>query len=99
MVVALPGQSEHQTGLAMDVSSASVNFDLVDSFENTKEGKWLKEHAKDAGFIIRYPKDKTNITRYNYEPWHIRYVDKDTAKYIVDNNITFDQYYTVLAQK
>jgi LAS superfamily LD-carboxypeptidase LdcB len=96
--VALPGQSEHQTGLTMDVSSASVKFDLVESFENTKEGKWLKEHAKDAGFIIRYPKDKTDITKYEYEPWHIRYVGKEAAEYIASHNITLDQYYSMLAK-
>ena len=98
-VVALPGQSEHQTGMAMDVSCASVNFNLVESFENTKEGKWLKEHAKDSGFIIRYPKDKVIITGYNYEPWHIRYVGKDAASFITSYNITFDEYFGMVAQR
>lgn len=96
-VVAIPGQSEHQTGLAMDVSSASVNYGLVDSFDSTKEGIWLKEHAKDEGFIIRYQKDKVDITGYSYEPWHIRYVGKEAAEYITSHDITFDQYSSMLA--
>lgn len=97
--VALPGQSEHQTGLSIDVSSASVNYILVESFENTKEGIWLKNHAKDAGFIIRYPKDKVAITKYEYEPWHIRYVGKEAAEYITSHNITLDQYYSMLSKR
>jgi LAS superfamily LD-carboxypeptidase LdcB len=97
--VALPGQSEHQTGLSMDVSCAGANYILVESFENTKEGIWLKEHAKDAGFIIRYPKDKTDITKYEYEPWHIRYVGKEAADYIVSHDIALDQYYSTLSKK
>jgi LAS superfamily LD-carboxypeptidase LdcB len=98
-LVAVPGQSEHQTGLAMDVSCTGSNMGLKNSFENTKEGKRLKNHAEDAGFIIRYPKGKSDITRYSYEPWHIRYVGKQAAEYIVSHNITFDQYYTSLTQK
>ena len=70
---AAPGTSEHQTGLAMDVSSKSVNFKLVPEFAKTAEGKWLA-HAHEYGFIIRYPKDHYEITGYAYEPWHIRYV-------------------------
>jgi D-alanyl-D-alanine carboxypeptidase len=90
--VAQPGQSEHQTGLAMDVSCKSLNYLLNESFGDTTEGKWLKQHAKDFGFIIRYPSDKVDITGYSYEPWHIRYVGKDAANYIVSKNITFDEY-------
>ena len=71
---AKPGHSEHQTGLTMDVSSKSANNELELTFANTKEGKWLKENAHRAGFIIRYPKGKESITGYAYEPWHIRYV-------------------------
>ncbi|KPU46117.1 D-alanyl-D-alanine carboxypeptidase [Oxobacter pfennigii] len=98
-VVAVPGQSEHQTGLTMDVSSAGMNFTLEESFEDTKEGKWLKEHAKDAGFIIRYPKDKTHITGYSYEPWHIRYVGKEAAEFITAYDITFDEYYGMISNQ
>ncbi|HBM74695.1 MAG TPA: hypothetical protein DD429_03975 [Clostridiaceae bacterium] len=90
--VALPGQSEHETGLAMDVSAASADYILKESFGNTKEGIWLKEHAKDAGFILRYPEDKTEITGYAYEPWHIRYVGKEAAEYIMSHDITLEEY-------
>jgi LAS superfamily LD-carboxypeptidase LdcB len=90
--VAFPGQSEHQTGLAMDVSSPSMNYTLRESFGDSVEGKWLKEHAKDYGFIIRYPKDKEDITGYSYEPWHIRYVGEEVASSIMNNNITLEEY-------
>lgn len=93
---AYPGQSEHQTGLAMDVTSASVNYKLEESFGQTAEGKWLKENAANFGFIIRYPKGKENITKYNYEPWHIRYVGKETAKAISDKNITLEEYFNAV---
>ncbi|EOD01234.1 D-alanyl-D-alanine carboxypeptidase family protein [Caldisalinibacter kiritimatiensis] len=89
---AKPGESEHQTGLAMDVTSPSVNFRLTQSFGETKEGKWLKANAHKYGFIIRYPVNKEHITGYNYEPWHIRYVGKDVAKYIAENDITLEEY-------
>lgn len=89
---AMPGQSEHQTGLAMDITSASVNFGLVEAFENTPEGKWLKENAPKFGFIIRYPKGKENITKYMYEPWHIRYVGTETADIITKMAATLEEY-------
>ena len=79
------GHSEHQTGLTMDVSSKSANNELELTFANTKEGKWLKENAHRAGFIIRYPKGKESITGYAYEPWHIRYVG-DIAESIYKKN-------------
>lgn len=89
---AIPGQSEHQTGLAIDVSSKNMNFLLSEKFGETKEGKWLAEHAADFGFIIRYPKGKESITGYSYEPWHIRYVGVDNAKQIYEKGITLDEY-------
>lgn len=91
---AVPGQSEHQTGLAMDVSCSSVNYQLTERFGQTPEGMWLKENAHRFGFIVRYPKDKIDITGYSYEPWHIRYVGKEAAKIIMENNITFEEYFT-----
>ena len=97
--VAIPGYSEHQTGLCIDVSSEDMDFLLKEEFEDTKEGKWLADNAKDFGFIIRYPKDKVSITGYNYEPWHIRYVGVEAANFIVSHNITFDEYYTEVAKK
>ncbi|PEM24710.1 M15 family metallopeptidase [Bacillus wiedmannii] len=88
---AKPGHSEHQTGLTMDVSSKSANNELELTFANTKEGKWLKENAHRAGFIIRYPKGKESITGYAYEPWHIRYVG-DIAESIYKKKLTLEEF-------
>jgi len=90
---ARPGESEHQTGLAMDVTSQSAKFDLIEGFGDTEEGKWLKDNAHKFGFIIRYLKDKTDITGYSYEPWHIRYVGKDVAEKIHNEGITLEEYF------
>ncbi len=90
---ATPGYSEHQTGLAIDVSAKSVNNCLDESFGESEEGKWLADHVYLYGFIIRYPKDKTEITGYSYEPWHIRYVGKPLAKYLYENNLCLEEYY------
>lgn len=92
-VSAKPGTSEHQTGLVIDVSSESVGCALEESFGQTPEGKWLKKNCYKYGFIIRYPKDKTEITGYSYEPWHIRYVGKNLAKYLKKNTLTLEEYY------
>lgn len=89
---AKPGQSEHQTGLAMDITADSVNRLLKYSFGETKEGIWTKDNCYRFGFIVRYPADKTEITGYNYEPWHLRYVGKEIAKEIYDQDITLEDY-------
>lgn len=89
---ALPGQSEHQTGLAVDVTCKEVNYQIKSAFGETEHAKWTKENAYRFGFIIRYPKDKTDITGYSYEPWHLRYVGKDVAEYIYENDITLEEY-------
>ncbi|MEG1469336.1 MAG: M15 family metallopeptidase [Anaerovoracaceae bacterium] len=89
---ARPGTSEHQTGLAIDVSSASVGYDLLERYGNEKEGKWLKNNAYKYGFIIRYEQGKEKRTGYMYEPWHIRFVGKEAAKYITENDLTLEQY-------
>lgn len=86
------GESEHQTGLTMDVTSADIGFKLTSEFANTDEGEWVKQHASEYGFIIRYPKGKTNITGYQYEPWHLRYVGKNDAKAIDEQNITLEEF-------
>jgi D-alanyl-D-alanine carboxypeptidase len=91
-VSAHPGQSEHQTGLALDVTSPEVNG-LVEAFGKTEEGKWLEANAAKFGFIIRYPKGKESITGYQYEPWHIRFVGKDVATEIMEQDITFEEYF------
>ena len=89
---ARPGQSEHQTGLAMDVTCESINFSLSDEFENTKEYEWLCNNSYKFGFIIRYPKGKETITGYNFEPWHLRYVGDKIAEEIFVENITLEEY-------
>lgn len=71
---ARPGHSEHQTGWAADLAGADSKCELQACFADTSEGKWLAGHAYKYGFIIRYAKDKTNITGYVYEPWHLRYI-------------------------
>ena len=87
-----PGKSEHQTGLAADVSSSSVNYKLTSEFADMQEGLWLSENANLFGFIIRYPDGKEDITGYQYEPWHIRYVGPAAAEYIYKNRITLEEY-------
>ena len=85
------GHSEHQTGLAVDIASSNLDYD---NFDKTKEFIWVINNAYKYGFILRYPKDKTKITGYKYEPWHFRYVGKKIAKYIYDNNLTLEEYRT-----
>lgn len=93
MAVAPPGQSEHQSGLAMDISSQSNQFQVNIEFADTKEGKWLAGNAYKYGFILRYPEDKVSITQYQYEPWHYRYVGKEAAKVIHENDWTLEEYF------
>lgn len=90
---AKPGSSEHQTGLTIDVSCSSVGCALEEKFAETEEGQWLAKNCHKYGFIIRYPKEKADITGYSYEPWHIRYVGKNLAKYIYRNHLTLEEYY------
>lgn len=91
--VAYPGTSEHQTGLAMDISSESQSYELTDAFGNTPEGKWLKENAHNYGFILRYMKGREDITKYQYESWHYRYVGKDAATIIHENDWTLEEFF------
>lgn len=88
---AKPGCSEHQTGLAMDVSSSSVNYALEPVFGETKEGIWLSKNAFRFGFILRYPKEKVHITGYAYEPWHLRFVGVTAAAYLTRQNLTMEE--------
>lgn len=90
---ARPGFSEHQSGLAMDISTPSIHNRLDETFAATPEGKWLADHASEYGFIIRYPKDKSEITGYAYEPWHVRYVGKELAGKLNDNGLSLEEYY------
>lgn len=93
MYSARPGHSEHQTGLAMDISTQSIHNRLNETFAATPEGRWLADHGYEYGFIIRYPRDKTDITGYAYEPWHVRYVGRELAGELHDNNLTLEEYY------
>ncbi len=87
-----PGMSEHQTGLTMDISSKGANYELIRKFGELPEGKWVKENSWKYGFIIRYPEGKTDITKYTYEPWHLRYVGVEAAKIIYKRDTTLEEY-------
>ena len=87
---ARPGFSEHHTGLAIDIDNTKLDYN---KFYMTKEFVWMNENAYKYGFILRYPKDKENITGYKYEPWHYRYVGKEIALYIKKHNSTYEEYY------
>ena len=89
---AQPGKSEHQTGLATDVSSPSVGYSLTKEYGGTPEGTWLAENCYKYGFILRYQKGKEEITGYMYEPWHIRYVGQEAAKEIWEKGLTLEEY-------
>ncbi|MGG3922163.1 M15 family metallopeptidase [Geobacillus thermodenitrificans] len=91
--VAYPGQSEHQTGLAIDISSRSAGYQLTEAFGATKEGQWVAAHAHEYGFIIRYPKGKEAVTGYKYEPWHIRYVGRKAAVVMKKRDWTLEEYF------
>ena len=86
---ARPGHSEHQTGLAVDVWTEGYETLLE------KEAKWLEENAHKYGFIVRYTKEKQNITGYIAEPWHLRYLGKNIAKDVVEKNLSYDEYYNL----
>ena len=85
------GSSEHQTGYAIDVTSRQ--HPMRWPFDTSVEGVWMREHCHDYGFILRYPERQSHIFGFAYEPWHLRYVGKDVAKRIHDEDITFDEYY------
>lgn len=99
-----PGFSEHHTGLAFDVIDEEWNRNYTDqplsqAFGETPSGQWLAEHAREYGFILRYPKDKDSITKITYEPWHFRYVGIKSAKYIEENNLSLEEYIQQLKEK
>lgn len=90
------GHSEHQTGLAFDIGSVASTNDFTISFGTTPEGAWLKQHAHEYGFIIRYPEGKEKITGYQYEPWHIRYVGKSLAEKLYRSHQTLEEYFKLV---
>lgn len=89
---ARPGESEHQTGLAMDVTSESVNYQLTEAFGETPEGQWVEENAHDFGYIIRYLEGEEEVTGYQYEPWHLRYLGKELAADVAESGLTYEEY-------
>lgn len=94
-IVNPPGKSEHQTGLATDICTAEIvntYGNLNEAFENTDEYTWLYEHCAEYGFILRYPKDKVEITGITFEPWHYRYVGVERAKEIMKDKLCLEEY-------
>lgn len=94
----LPGTSEHQAGLAVDIV-ATTHQVLDAGFGDTKEGKWLAAHAHEYGFILRYPKDKVEITQIEYEPWHFRYVGVEAATEIYEMGCSLEEYIDILKER
>ena len=95
--VTKPGASDHQTGLGCDVvpkkwTDRGMNEDMA----KEPETQWMAEHCAEFGFILRYPSDKEDITKINYEPWHLRYVGKAAATYIMDNGLCLEEFYDQL---
>lgn len=90
-IVAYPGTSEHQLGLAVDIIDSSSTSLVAEDVEDMALLVWLKEHCHEYGFILRYPKDKEEITGW-YEPWHFRYVGTEAAKFIMENNLCLEEF-------
>ena len=90
-VIAIPGTSEHQLGLAVDISD--LEYDILDDAQaDTATQKWLMEHCHEYGFILRYPEGTSDITGIIYEPWHYRYVGVDIAREITNLGVTLEEY-------
>ena len=90
--VTIPGASEHQVGLAIDIVTDNYTY-LDEGFADTDAGKWLKEHCAEYGFILRYPQDKENITSIEFEPWHFRYVGRTAATVIMNENLCLEEFW------
>ena len=90
-VVAIPGTSEHQTGLACDITDHYYEF-KDSSLENTALYQWMSQHCQEYGFIVRFPKDKEDITGIIYEPWHFRYVGVEAATYIMEHDLCLEEF-------
>lgn len=88
---AIPGTSEHQTGLAADI--VTPTYQMLDAgFANTPAGQWLSEHAAEYGFVLRYPQDKQEVTGIIYESWHYRFVGKTHAKLMKESGLCLEEY-------
>ena len=93
---ARPGFSEHHSGLSIDIDNIYTSYEY---FEYTDEYTWMMDNAYKYGYILRYPKDKENITGYQYESWHFRYVGKKIATYLHRHPITYDEYFVKYIEK
>lgn len=94
-IVARPGHSEHQLGLAIDVTVQSMSLledPLITGFENTNTSRWLIKYSYLEGFILRYPKDKMAVTHITYEPWHYRYVGIEAATFMQHHHLCLEEY-------
>lgn len=93
-VVAIPGESEHQTGLAIDITTAGMSYGLDQTFEDDPAFDWMMENGHKYGFILRYLKGREDDTGYVYEPWHYRYIgDVEAATYIMENGLILEEYF------
>ena len=90
--VTVPGASEHQIGLALDIFCDTYKY-LDEGFGETEAGKWLAEHCSEYGFTLRYPKNKEYITSIEYEPWHFRYVGREAASLMQEENICLEEFW------
>ena len=93
-VVAYPGSSDHQTGLGVDILNLewTKKDGMTPAFGHTAEARWMAEHCAEYGFIIRYMEDKADITGIIYEPWHLRYVGEEAAKYIMGQHLSLEEF-------
>lgn len=91
-VITVPGCSEHEVGLALDITSDTYQ-PLKQGFAETAEGQWLEEHSHEYGFILRYPSGKEYITGIEYEPWHFRYVGREAASIIKEENLCLEEFW------
>jgi D-alanyl-D-alanine carboxypeptidase len=90
-IIAVPGTSEHESGLALDIVTPS--YQVLDAgYKNTKAAKWLLENAADYGFILRFPEDKQDITKIIFEPWHYRYVGEEYSHLIMDSGLCLEEW-------
>lgn len=90
-IVGRPGESEHRSGLAVDIADRYYE-EKDSSLEDTELFEWLSLHSWEYGFVLRYPKDKKQITGYVYEPWHFRYVGPEAAAFMTENDLTLEEF-------
>ena len=96
-IVARPGTSEHQTGLAADITDGYYEY-MNESLEETALFQWMSAHCHEYGFIVRFPKGRQDVTGIMYEPWHYRYVGKEAATYIMEHDLTLEEFLSLYDQ-